>query len=60
MTAHILEEASHPVILGIEYLRTNNIVLDFSKSACFSPVKRSTKIRSSNTFTVLPNSECDA
>ena len=58
MTVHILKEASHPVILGTEYLRTNNIVLDFNKSTCFSQVKRSTKITSSNTYTVLPNSEC--
>ena len=58
VTVHILKEASHPVILGTEYLKTNNIVLDFSKSTCFSNVKRSTKIRSSNTLTILPNSEC--
>ena len=58
VTVHILKEASHPVILGTEYLRTNNIVLDFNKSTCFSQVKRSTKIKSSNTYTVLPNSEC--
>ena len=58
VTVHILKEASHPFILGTEYLRTNNIVLDFSKSTCFSQVKRTTKIRSLKTITILPNSEC--
>ena len=58
VTVYILKDASHPIILGTEYLKTNNIVLDFNKSTCFSQVKHSTKIRSSNTYTVLPNSEC--
>ena len=35
VTVHILKEASHPVILGTEYLRTNNIVLDYNKSTFF-------------------------
>lgn len=56
MIVYILNETSHPIILGSEYLRTSGIVLDFSKSTYFSNVKRSTKIRNANT--ILPNSEC--
>ena len=31
---YILPTASHPLILGTEYLKANNIVLDFSDFSC--------------------------
>ncbi|WAQ98060.1 POL4-like protein [Mya arenaria] len=55
---YILADTSHPFILGIGYLATNGIVLDFGKGTCFSNVKHSTKIKCKSTITVLPNTEC--
>ena len=55
---HILHSASHPLILGTDYLKSNKIVLDFGTKSCFTQVKKTTKIRYKDTFTIAPNSEC--
>lgn len=54
---YILEEASHPVLLGMDYLQSSGLVLDFSKGSTFSHVKRTTKIKCHSTVSILPNSE---
>ncbi|XP_045176579.2 uncharacterized protein LOC128545883 [Mercenaria mercenaria] len=55
---YILEQASHPVLLGMEYLSSSGIVLNFSKGSDFSQVKHTTKIKCQSTVVVNPNSEC--
>ena len=55
---HILHSATHPLILGTDYLKSNKIVLDFGTKSCFTQVKKTTKIRCKDTFTIAPNSEC--
>lgn len=57
MLVHILGNATHPLILGTDYLKMNNIVLDFSKTTCFN-VKPTTKLRCKQSFVIAPNSEC--
>ena len=53
---YILRNTSHPVILGIEYMKESGIILDFSK-ACHSAVKVSTKIVCTHSCVLPPNSE---
>ena len=53
---YILENTSHPVIFGIEYMKECGIVLDFSK-ACHSAVKESTKIVCTHSYVLPTNFE---
>ncbi len=55
---YVLEQASHPVILGMEYLKSAGIVLDLSNGNAFSGIKHTTKIVCTSSCTILPNSEC--
>ena len=55
---YIIEQASHPCILGTEYMKQNNIVLDFRKGATFPGVKKTTKIKCKTTVVINPHSEC--
>lgn len=52
--SYVLQHSSHPIILGIIYLRENNMVLDFSQSVA---VPKITKVICSKRTTVEPNSE---
>ena len=36
---HILHSATHPLILGTDYLKSNKIVLDFNANSCFTREK---------------------
>ena len=53
---YILKNTSHPFILGINYMKENGIVLDFSK-ACHSVVKSTTKIVCDQSILLPPNSQ---
>ena len=54
---YILHSATHPLILGTDYLKSNKIVLDFKTSSCFTH-KKTTKIKCKESFAMSPNSEC--
>ena len=51
---YILRNTSHPLILGTNYLRENNIVLDFSN---FSSDAKSVSVQTQKRLTIEPNSE---
>ena len=55
---HILHSATHLLILGTDYLKSNKIVLDFNANSCFTHVKNTTKIKCKESFAISPNSEC--
>ena len=50
---YILQETSHPLILGVEFFKTNDVVLDFSNSS----VTLDAKIMSMERISLPPNSE---
>ncbi|CAG2218656.1 unnamed protein product [Mytilus edulis] len=52
---YILPFTSHPLILGTNYLHSNNIILDFSN---FSANFKSVKVQTHKKLTIPPNSEC--
>ena len=54
---YIFRDTSHPLILGAEYMRPNNVVLDFSKNSVFPNMKKSQKVRCKNTCVIQPNTE---
>ena len=51
---YILESTSNPLILGTQYLKENNIVLDFS---CLSVGSNEANVRSVERITIPPNTE---
>ena len=55
---YIFKDTSHPLILGAEYMKSNNIILDFSKNSAFSDMKKSQKVKCKSTCIIQPNSEC--
>ena len=55
---YIFRDTSHPLILGAEYMRSNNVILDFSKNSVFHDVKKSQKAKFKSTCVIQPNSEC--
>ena len=55
---YILTDTSYPVILGAEYMRSNNVILDFSKNSVFHDMKKSQKVKCKSTCVIQPNSEC--
>ena len=54
---YILNEASHPIILGTQYMRDHEIVLDFRKQSLFHNMKRSAKVKCRETTVIQPHSE---
>lgn len=55
---YILKQTSHPFILGIDYLRSHGIIIDFSKDDIFTTKGDVVKVRCRNDITILPNTEC--
>lgn len=55
---YILIDSSHPLILGTEYMKQHEILLDFSRCCSFLNVKKTTKVKCKATIVVQPNSEC--
>ena len=54
---YIFRDTSHPLILGAEYMRSNNVILDFNKNSVFHDVKKSQKVKCKSTCVIQPNSE---
>ena len=54
---YIFRDTSHHIILRAEYMRSNNVVLDFSKNSVFPNMKKSQKVRCKNTCVIQPNTE---
>ena len=52
---YILQETSHPLILGIEFFKTNDVMLDFSKNNC--SITLGANILSTQRISLPPNSE---
>lgn len=55
---YIISNATHPLILGTQYMKANNIVLDFNKCSHISHCKKTTKVKCATSVCVEPNSEC--
>ena len=55
---YILQDCSHPLILGTEYMRQEKMLLDFGACCSFMNVKKTTKVKCKSTITIDPNSEC--
>ena len=53
----ILNEASHPIILGTQYMRDHEIVIDFRKQSLFHNMKMSAKVKCRETTVIQPHSE---
>ena len=54
---HIFASCTHPIILGMDYLRKNKVVLDFSKFDVHTSKCKDVKITCTKTFVIPPESE---
>lgn len=54
METYILTSTSHPLIIGTEYLREHNIVLDFSSFSCN---QKSVPVKTKKRIDIEPNTE---
>ena len=57
ISVYVLNNTSHPFILGTDYLISEGLVLDFNKLTTYRNATRHSKVRIRDTITVPPNTE---